>query len=71
MNIFGFLMVNISTSYDLTDKIKFKTYNLLHALIHEIGHSIGLTHSEDSELEKTVMYPFYNEQLNLTDYCES
>jgi len=37
-------------------------------LIHEIGHSIGLTHSEGSGLEETVMYPFYNKQLDLTDY---
>ena len=29
---------------------------------------MGLTHSEGSGLEKTVMYPYYNEQLDLTDY---
>ncbi|MDH3696192.1 MAG: matrixin family metalloprotease [Nitrosopumilus sp.] len=40
----------------------------MHTLIHEIGHSMGLTHSEGSGLERTVMYPFYNEQLDLTDY---
>jgi len=58
----------IPAPYDHTGRTKFKTYNLLHTLIHEIGHSIGLTHSEGSGLEKTVMYPFYNEQLDLTDY---
>ena len=58
----------IPALYDPTGRTKFKTYNLLHTLIHEIGHSMGLTHSEGSGLEKTVMYPFYNEQLDLTDY---
>ena len=58
----------IPAPYDPTGRTKFKTYNLLHTLIHEIGHSMGLKHSEGSGLEKTVMYPFYNEQLDLTDY---
>jgi hypothetical protein len=58
----------VSAPYDPTGKTMFKTYNLLHTLIHEIGHSLGLTHSEGSGLEKTVMYPFYNEQLDLSDY---
>jgi len=58
----------IPAPYDPSGKTTFKTYNLLHTLIHEIGHSLGLTHSEGAGLEKTVMYPFYNEQLDLTDY---
>ena len=58
----------IPAPHDPTGRTKFKTYNLLHTLIHEIGHSMGLTHSEGAGLEKTVMYPFYNEQLDLTDY---
>lgn len=59
---------SIPAPYDPTGKTTFKTYNLLHTLIHEIGHSMGLSHSDGSGLEKTVMYPFYNEQLDLTDY---
>jgi len=58
----------IPAPYDPTGKTMFKTYNLLHTLIHEIGHSLGLSHSDGTGLEKTVMYPYYNEQLDLTDY---
>jgi len=43
---------------------KVKQYNALHTLIHEIGHSIGLLHNET--MLDSVMYPFYNGQLNLT-----
>ena len=35
----------------------FATYNILHTLIHEIGHSLGLIHSN---FKTDVMYPFYN-----------
>ena len=54
--------------YDPTGRTKFKTYNMLHTLIHEIGHSLGLKHSEGQGLENTVMYPFYNAQLDLHEY---
>ena len=29
---------------------------------------MGLSHSEGSGLKETVMYPFYNGQMDLTDY---
>jgi len=45
-----------------------KQYNLIHTLIHEIGHSLGLRHSEGSLHPQTVMHWTYNAQLNLQEY---
>ena len=40
-----------------------KQYNAIQTLIHELGHSLGLLH--DQEHTDSVMFPFYNGQLNL------
>ncbi len=43
---------------------KFRTYNIMHTLIHELGHSLGLRHAEDSPI--SVMHPYYNGTLDLS-----
>jgi len=47
-------------------EIMAKTYNIITVLIHEIGHSIGLTHSESAN-SQDVMDPYYSGMLDLSD----
>lgn len=42
-----------------------KQYNVLQTLTHEIGHSLGLTHSEGGSCPKCMMHFSYNGQLDL------
>lgn len=42
-----------------------KTWNITHVLIHELGHSIGLTHDETMSTQD-VMDPYYSGMLELS-----
>jgi hypothetical protein len=47
------------------DNVSIRTYNIIHTLIHECGHAIGLKHQE--KCNECVMFPYYNGKVILHD----
>ena len=52
--------------YPPRTKTKLKTYNIIHTLLHECGHAIGLKHC--SENKDCIMYPYYNGKVVLHNH---
>lgn len=48
-----------------SDNVEIRTYNIIHTLIHESGHAIGLVHNESCN--ECVMFPYYNGRVALHD----
>ena len=53
-------------TYPPKTKTKLKTYNLIHVMIHEAGHAIGLKHHPSCR--ECVMFPFYSGKVLLHDH---
>ena len=52
---------------DAYDTNQLKTYNLIHVLIHELGHTLGLRHDAHNDTSD-VMDPYYSGKLELSNY---
>ena len=52
--------------YKTNTKTKLRTYNMVHTLLHECGHAIGLKHCTDHKT--CIMYPYYNGRVVLHNH---
>jgi len=52
--------------YKSNTKTKLRTYNMVHTLLHECGHAIGLKHCQQHK--HCIMYPYYNGMVQLHDH---
>ena len=53
-------------NYPPHTKTKIRTYNIIHTLLHECGHAIGLKHCPNHKT--CIMYPYYNGRVVLHDH---
>jgi len=53
-------------TYPPNTKTKLRTYNIIHTLLHECGHAIGLKHCDQHK--NCIMYPYYNGRVTLHDH---
>ena len=49
------------------DSNQLRTYNIIHVLIHELGHTLGLRHDAHNDTSD-VMDPYYSGKLELSNY---
>ena len=49
------------------DNVSIKTWNIIHVLIHELGHSLGLKHDAHNDTAD-VMDAYYSGKLELSDW---
>lgn len=49
--------IHINDNFSFNNKLNTRSYSLLHVLIHEIGHALGLPHNQRTT---SIMYPTEN-----------
>lgn len=48
-----------------SDNVSIRTFNIIHTLIHECGHAIGLKHN--TQCKDCIMFPYYNGKVTLNE----